>query len=81
MTNRYDEMITINLRESQVDTVLAALLMADTRYNTKHNGGAFMDFSFKTIEDQNAYAQHFADVDSDIRKQINKQSVANHQSV
>jgi hypothetical protein len=60
----------VALSDGQIDAILAALILANTRYHTDHNGDIFMDFTFKDKQSQNEYAQHFIDVDTDIRKQL-----------
>ena len=55
------------LNDEDVNTILAALIMAKTRYNTTDNGGMFYDFTFANIEKQNEYAQNFEDVEMKVR--------------
>lgn len=62
--------MTLDLNQSQINALLAALILANTRYNTEHNGGIHYDFSFKNVADQNSYADYFESVENEIREQI-----------
>jgi hypothetical protein len=59
------------ITRTEINTILAALVMTKTRYNTTDNGGIFYDFSFKNTEAQNEYAQTFEDVEMKLRKIFN----------
>ena len=56
------------LTEGDINSIIAALIMAQTRYNTADNGGIFYDFTFESIEKQNEYARSFKEVEDKVRK-------------
>lgn len=58
----------VALSEEDINTILAALMLAKTRYNHIDNGGIFYDGAFKDIKSQNEYAQSFFNVECTVRR-------------
>jgi hypothetical protein len=68
-------MQTLQLSDEDLNTVLAALIMARCKYDTNANGGIHYDFTFKTMDEQNIYAVNFGNVDERIREQLKTEAI------